>query len=205
LNHSIANKLYIGIEPYSDTLLKPVLKPIFIRRASTLTNDTYDNDSLYNRKDSGICFDLDLLKYSTDKKDKKLPHIITTTPVQWTPMSSPDTMKLPSVSSLISPYYSPYPLSPPLSAFSDSITTTSHKTKRTRGGSVPHQSQFVCDHVDTSTGKVCSQAFRRSYDLSRHQMIHLKNRPFCYCHTCGKKFTRLDALRRHERIQGHNK
>lgn len=198
----------LGVEPYIDSLLKPVLKPIFIRRASQMIDD--DSDFIYSRKDSGICFDLDLLKYSPEKKiklDKKLPrlsNIITTQPVQWTPMSpdTPHQIKLPSVSFLFSPKYSA-PLSPPLSTFSDSTPTI--RPKRTRGGSVPHQSQFVCDHVDTSSGKVCSQAFRRSYDLSRHQMIHLKNRPFCYCHTCGKKFTRLDALRRHERIQGHNK
>ncbi|KAI8981709.1 hypothetical protein BDF20DRAFT_834399 [Mycotypha africana] len=66
------------------------------------------------------------------------------------------------------------------------------------------QHTFICDHVvDSKTGERCSQSFRRSYDLSRHQTIHLKNRPFCLCHFCGKKFTRLDALRRHERIQGH--
>lgn len=109
------------------------------------------------------------------------------------------------------------PLSPPLSASSPSspysnnvhsnhtLLPTKNKLshKRTRG-STSHQSQFICEHViDTLTGKTCCQAFRRSYDLSRHQTIHLKNRPLCYCHDCGKKFTRLDALRRHERIQGH--
>lgn len=62
---------------------------------------------------------------------------------------------------------------------------------------------FLCEHV-TDHGKICGQTFRRSYDLSRHQTIHLENRPFCYCHQCGKKFTRMDALRRHERVQGHS-
>jgi hypothetical protein len=109
--------------------------------------------------------------------------------------------------------YDQRPLSPPLSTSSPSCpcnyspTKKSYKAtnnKRTRGGT-SNQSQFICQHViDAATGKTCCQAFRRSYDLSRHQTIHLKNRPLCYCHDCGKKFTRLDALRRHERVQGHN-
>ncbi|GAA5810130.1 hypothetical protein MFLAVUS_003549 [Mucor flavus] len=138
-------------------------------------------------------------------------------------------IKLPGLSSIIDPnhhnqyqqkqlapihaYHHPVrfdqkPLSPPLSAsprspyHSQPLVTA--KTKRSRTSSA-HPSQFICEHIiDTITGKTCCQAFRRSYDLSRHQTIHLKNRPLCYCHDCGKKFTRLDALRRHERIQGHN-
>lgn len=103
--------------------------------------------------------------------------------------------------------FDPKPLSPPLSASPSSPyqTSVTKTTKRTRSSNNLHPSQFICEHIiDTITGKTCCQAFRRSYDLSRHQTIHLKNRPLCYCHDCGKKFTRLDALRRHERIQGHN-
>ncbi|SAM08817.1 hypothetical protein [Absidia glauca] len=67
----------------------------------------------------------------------------------------------------------------------------------------PLQHHFVCDHM-TARGHICGQTFRRSYDLSRHQTIHLKNRPFCTCQQCGKKFTRTDALQRHQRVQGHH-
>ncbi|GAB5590587.1 hypothetical protein Unana1_05487 [Umbelopsis nana] len=74
-----------------------------------------------------------------------------------------------------------------------------------RIGNPEYGGDFLCQEiVDQSTGRICGQTFRRSYDLSRHQTIHLKNRPFCYCTHCGKKFTRMDALRRHERVQGHS-
>jgi hypothetical protein len=73
-----------------------------------------------------------------------------------------------------------------------------------RVGNPDYSGDFLCQEiVDLATGRICGQTFRRSYDLSRHQTIHLKNRPFCYCSHCGKKFTRMDALRRHERVQGH--
>ncbi|KAI7856166.1 hypothetical protein BDC45DRAFT_504485, partial [Circinella umbellata] len=66
------------------------------------------------------------------------------------------------------------------------------------------QQLFVCEKMVDDIGRMCGQTFRRSYDLSRHQAIHLRNRPYCYCAQCGKKFTRMDALRRHERVQGHS-
>ncbi|KAG1077640.1 hypothetical protein G6F42_024713 [Rhizopus arrhizus] len=160
----------------------------------------------------------DLVKFNTTYSNKqKLPtlsNIITSPPIHWSPAVS--NYRLPSLSYLLdSPQLAPIhmpPLSPvsasasPYSSHTAASTTATTSTmtykKRTRGGSVPHQTQFICEHVD-SNGKACCQAFRRSYDLSRHQSIHMKNRPLCYCRACGKKFTRLDALRRHERIQGH--
>lgn len=67
--------------------------------------------------------------------------------------------------------------------------------------SMPKQGTFTCTYGTDK--KPCGQVFRRSYDLSRHQMIHLKDRPFFDCTECNKKFTRLDALKRHAR--GHQK
>ncbi|KAI8066902.1 hypothetical protein BC940DRAFT_367930 [Gongronella butleri] len=61
---------------------------------------------------------------------------------------------------------------------------------------------YTCVHPKKDGG-VCGQTFQRPYDLTRHQTMHMKNRPYVYCQVCTKRFTRLDALRRHERVQGH--
>ncbi|KAL0144700.1 C2H2-type zinc finger transcription factor [Mucor lusitanicus] len=198
-----------GKEPFH------IIKPIVIRMNPTesLLSPLPSPTSFPTmRKDSGIFFEQDLVKFNTaySNNKRKLPtlsNIITSPPIHWSPAVS--NQKLPSLAYLLdSPQLAPIQMAPlsPVSASASPYTAANTSTmtykKRARGGSVPHQTQFICEHVD-SNGKACCQAFRRSYDLSRHQSIHMKNRPLCYCRACGKKFTRLDALRRHERIQGH--
>ncbi|KAG2213386.1 hypothetical protein INT47_009059, partial [Mucor saturninus] len=206
--------------------------PIFTTRPTVSYSE--EEELHKRRKDSGISLDEEIEQFKkTSRKLPALSNIITTQlwpppPTNTTSLPSPPShynkspIKLPGLSSIIidhshnsqkqlapiHPYrplarFDHKPLSPPLSAPSSPINKVNHH-KRARGGA-SQTSQFICEHViDTITGKTCCQAFRRSYDLSRHQTIHLKNRPLCYCQDCGKKFTRLDALRRHERIQGHH-
>lgn len=117
---------------------------------------------------------------------------------------------LPAISSITSSVIFPPPPPPSVRTKAPPSATTSRRSNSSPCAIRPSPPkpaprappQFVCDKV-TDTGKVCGQTFRRSYDLSRHQTIHLKNRPYCHCQQCGKKFTRMDALRRHERVQGH--
>lgn len=112
-------------------------------------------------------------------------------PIQSTSSPAHTSITLPALSSIIRPEpLLPLMICPPL------LTGRRHQQRAAAGG------QFVCEKL--IEGRMCGQTFRRSYDLSRHQTIHLKNRPYCYCSECGKKFTRMDALRRHERVQGHH-
>lgn len=196
-----------------------------VRRTSQGDKSTTDC-----RKDSGISMDEPLRKkqriMSADHPRKlpnpslrngHLPHFDPTTTTLLHPLEirRPSTAPLPSP-----PPISPFRGGPTLPAIS-SITSTmtlldpqlapiqnNNKRSRSSVSSTQHshniQQQnavFVCEHE--TNGKVCGQTFRRSYDLSRHQTIHLENRPFCYCEKCGRRFTRMDALRRHERVQGH--
>ncbi|KAI8074997.1 hypothetical protein BC940DRAFT_213752, partial [Gongronella butleri] len=42
----------------------------------------------------------------------------------------------------------------------------------------------------------CPWRFSRPHDLRRHEALHSGHRPFA-CSTCGKRFAREEALRRH--------
>ncbi|KAI8970836.1 hypothetical protein BDB01DRAFT_855135 [Pilobolus umbonatus] len=112
-------------------------------------------------------------------------------------------ISLPTLSSITS---SIHPTDPPHLApiYSNTQEKTLQHNKRGRYSTKSStNTTYLCEHI-LSNGRTCGQTFRRSYDLSRHQTIHLENRPFCYCHKCGKKFTRMDALRRHEKAQRHS-
>ncbi|KAI9022985.1 hypothetical protein CLU79DRAFT_815268, partial [Phycomyces nitens] len=131
--------------------------------------------------------------------------------------SSPDysrTITLPAISSLTSTVDSAYshlaPILPPPTIYSPhqnqqcSSPPISVALAPTPPQNTPQQlslprhirysspGQFICEHPMGISGRVCGQTFRRSYDLSRHQTIHLKNRPLSRCHYCGKQFTRMD-------------
>lgn len=199
-----------------------IIKPVFIRRPSLPPLDADEVDYQAVRRDSGISLDEDFEKLGEQKliSSPTLPVLspidATLPPPTETNNSKPKyTINLPRLSSIIADQSYQYQqklqapiLSPPplfLLDRSCAVTTPSPSNSRSTGyKGASSQSQFICRHViDQTIGKLCYQTFRRSYDLSRHQTIHLKNRPLCYCQQCNKKFTRLDALRRHERIQGH--
>ncbi|KAI8052616.1 uncharacterized protein B0P05DRAFT_518444 [Gilbertella persicaria] len=128
-----------------------------------------------------------------------------------TPLSSPPSprlsLTLPTLSSITQPCSLQKFGSQHLAPIRQSMPTKPSKRTRASVGSTHHNhinsGVFLCEHA-IGKNRICGQTFRRSYDLSRHQTIHLENRPFCSCHQCGKKFTRMDALRRHERVQGHH-
>ncbi|KAI9302157.1 hypothetical protein BJ944DRAFT_140329, partial [Cunninghamella echinulata] len=44
----------------------------------------------------------------------------------------------------------------------------------------------------------CPWRFSRPHDLRRHEHLHAGHRPYG-CTSCGKRFSRLDALERHAR------
>ncbi|KAI8085077.1 uncharacterized protein BX664DRAFT_387715 [Halteromyces radiatus] len=187
-------------------------------------------DHTEQRKDSGISLDSHIFPSSTySSKNTKISdkEIINNRPsLDMILLSDTEDDDVPSISDSVdsSPSSSPSTVassSPPspLIQFSTASATTmeSFKTRKlsTWSSSTTHPSPsapppppssspvYHCTHVNAN-GKSCGQTFQRPYDLSRHQTIHLKNRPFVYCQQCGKRFTRVDALRRHERVQGHH-
>ncbi|ORE15815.1 hypothetical protein BCV71DRAFT_27702 [Rhizopus microsporus] len=134
------------------------------------------------------------------------------------PPLSPYLLTLPAISSITSQHdleqkqqLAPIAYHPHRASFNEIILRkepeeakpTAKRTRHSTSSIHTSTGLFLCEHV-SDKGKLCGQTFRRSYDLSRHQTIHLENRPFCYCNVCGKRFTRMDALRRHERVQGHS-
>ncbi|KAI8377992.1 uncharacterized protein BYT42DRAFT_572394 [Radiomyces spectabilis] len=147
--------------------------------------------------------------------DTERSHGVANTVVSRSSLSPPKTIQLPAISTLTINRPLPHAQLAPIhfspadktKSFNSSYPFNSKPsmtriTSRTAASDKMHH-QFVCSYVDPVTGRTCHQSFRRSYDLSRHQTIHQQNRPLCRCDHCGKKFTRLDALRRHERVQGH--
>lgn len=63
-------------------------------------------------------------------------------------------------------------------------------------GLSPSQKPHVCDH--------CSAAFRSSYHLRRHVLIHTGERPF-QCSQCSMGFIQKYLLQRHEKIHSREK
>ncbi|XP_066235963.1 zinc finger protein 281 [Saccopteryx leptura] len=60
----------------------------------------------------------------------------------------------------------------------------------------PSQKPHICDH--------CSAAFRSSYHLRRHVLIHTGERPF-QCSQCSMGFIQKYLLQRHEKIHSREK
>ncbi|CAJ0930590.1 unnamed protein product [Ranitomeya imitator] len=60
----------------------------------------------------------------------------------------------------------------------------------------PNQKPHICEH--------CSAAFRSSYHLRRHVLIHTGERPF-QCSQCNMSFIQKYLLQRHEKIHSGEK
>ncbi|KAI8341748.1 hypothetical protein BC941DRAFT_466646 [Chlamydoabsidia padenii] len=193
------------------------------RRHISSTIDDQDDYDHYNgggrclRKDSGVLLDEPVKKKprvleSIERSFSASPCMNAIYPQEKchrpsTAPSSPINIRLPALSSITSPpplhlQLAPLQPSPQRQQYLVSLPSLS-SPRFTPPCTNQLSGQFVCEQV-VGPGRICGQTFRRSYDLSRHQTVHSKNRPFYYCHQCGKRFTRMDALRRHERVQGHS-
>ncbi|ORZ15754.1 hypothetical protein BCR42DRAFT_438008 [Absidia repens] len=154
---------------------------------STSLYGNYAKESEYHSKRPS----LNMLLSSKNNSHEDLPSISHS--VDSSPSSSPSTIASSSPSSPMITFSDPAPMA---------LTIKSSKKYKGSSWSPSTSPIYFCKKV-TESGNICGQTFQRPYDLSRHQTIHLKNRPFVYCQQCGKRFTRVDALRRHERVQGH--
>ena len=50
----------------------------------------------------------------------------------------------------------------------------------------------------------CDKLFENPSTLEKHEIVHLKDRPFT-CSLCNQTFKRVDALKRHKKIHSYRK